>query len=210
MTHNPNGRRSTMPKGNQKGSAFERTISKQLSLWWTEGERDDVFWRSTQSGGRATQRAKSGKTTASSYGDIAPLDSIGKPFTDYFCIELKRGYSSDTEVLGIIDSRKNNHKLFEFYFQCERDKELGGMKESLVIFKRDRRTACIMFRPLYNSILTRLFGNQERLKMPYIQISHPDIPMGLIVMDLDDWFEWIDPVTLNKFIEGRFDKDDRF
>ena len=43
----------------QKGGAWEREFSKYLSLWITEGERDDVFWRSSQSGGRATQRAKS-------------------------------------------------------------------------------------------------------------------------------------------------------
>ena len=68
-----------------KGSAFEREISKSLSLWYTEGERDDIFWRSSQSGGRATTRAKKGKKTAASYGDITALDNRGEPFTDLFC-----------------------------------------------------------------------------------------------------------------------------
>ena len=32
--------------GKQKGSAFEREICKKLSLWFTENERDDIFFRS--------------------------------------------------------------------------------------------------------------------------------------------------------------------
>lgn len=80
-----------MGSGHRKGSNFERHICKQLSHWWTGGERDDVFWRSSQSGGRATQRAKSGKKTYGSYGDIAAVDPIGEPLMRLFTIELKRG-----------------------------------------------------------------------------------------------------------------------
>lgn len=76
-----------------KGSQFERTVCKQLSLWWTSGARDDVFWRVSQSGGRATQRAKSGRKTFGSYGDIAFVDPIGEPLLRLFTIELKRGKS---------------------------------------------------------------------------------------------------------------------
>ncbi|MBM3120244.1 MAG: hypothetical protein FJ006_12010, partial [Chloroflexi bacterium] len=57
-----------------KGASFERDISRQLSLWWTHGERDDVFWRSSMSGGRATVRAKKGQKTAYQNGDITATD----------------------------------------------------------------------------------------------------------------------------------------
>ena len=82
-----------MPKSNEKGGEYERDKAKQLSKWWTRGERDDVFWRSSQSGGRATQRAKSGKRTAGSYGDIASLDPIGEYLMKFATIECKRGSS---------------------------------------------------------------------------------------------------------------------
>lgn len=75
----------------QKGSNFEREICKKLSLWWTSGSRDDVFWRSQTSGGRATNRWKKGKRTYGSYGDIASVDPIGEPLLRYWTIELKRG-----------------------------------------------------------------------------------------------------------------------
>ncbi len=74
-----------------KGSSFERVIAKQLSRWWSDGKRDDIFWRVSQSGGRATQRTKSGKRTYGSYGDIAAIDPIGEPLLKLFTIELKVG-----------------------------------------------------------------------------------------------------------------------
>lgn len=75
----------------KKGSCFEREICKLLSSWWSRGKRDDVFWRSSQSGGRATQRMKQGKSTYGSYGDIAAIDPIGDPLMKVVTIELKRG-----------------------------------------------------------------------------------------------------------------------
>ena len=77
-----------------KGSQFERDICRELSIWWTQGERDDIFWRTSGSGARATTRAKKGDATANSAGDIGYLDEIGKPFLDYFMVELKRGYTN--------------------------------------------------------------------------------------------------------------------
>jgi len=41
-----------------KGSSFEREICTILSKWWTNNERDDVFWRTAGSGARATTRSK--------------------------------------------------------------------------------------------------------------------------------------------------------
>lgn len=75
-------------------------MCKKLSLWWSSGigeePRDDIFWRSAQSGGRATQRAKSGKSTFGSYGDIAAVDPIGQPLMRVLTIELKRGSTIGT------------------------------------------------------------------------------------------------------------------
>lgn len=44
-----------------KGSVFEREICKALGRWWTDGERDDIFWRTAGSGARATCRLERGK-----------------------------------------------------------------------------------------------------------------------------------------------------
>jgi len=77
-----------------KGGNYERQVCKELSLWWTNGERDDIFWRTAGSGGRSTARRKKKKSTANAAGDIRYDDALGKPFIDYFLCEIKRGYTS--------------------------------------------------------------------------------------------------------------------
>src|ERR1700761_8442342 len=83
-----------MVNGKAKGNNFEREICKKLSLWITKGSDDSIFWRSTNSGGRATSRSKIGKKTANSYGDIAALVPLGEEFLRVVNAELKTGYNS--------------------------------------------------------------------------------------------------------------------
>ena len=98
-----------------KGSDFERAICKQLGLWWTNGERDDVFWRTSQSGGRATQRTKQGVATRNEYGDIHATDIGGYPLTNLATIEVKKGYTRQT-IFDMLDKlpreTKQPYKLF--------------------------------------------------------------------------------------------------
>ena len=81
-----------MTSGRNKGMQFERQVCTQLSLWWTAGKRDDIFWRSNASGARATSRAKRGKTTSGQYGDIAAIDPSGEALIRIAPLELKKGY----------------------------------------------------------------------------------------------------------------------
>lgn len=97
-----------MKNSKNKGSKFERKIAQKLSLWWTDNERDDIFYLTSGSGARATQRKKKGVDTANSSGDIGIIDPIGKPFIDMFLIEVKSGYTLGTrikkkEIEGILD-----------------------------------------------------------------------------------------------------------
>src|SRR6185503_13875219 len=126
--------------GHKKGSQFEREISRRLSQWWTIGERDDIFWRSSQSGGRATQRAKKGKRTAGSYGDITALDSIGRPLLRMFTIELKRG-DSHGHPLELFDAPPSNvqRKWEKTLFQTVASAQDAGSIGWLLIHQRDRR-----------------------------------------------------------------------
>lgn len=75
-------------RGKQKGSQFERDISKKLSLWLTDGKRNDVLWRSEISGGRFTFSAAKGKAVGS-VGDIKATDPTGFEFADKFVVECK-------------------------------------------------------------------------------------------------------------------------
>jgi len=123
-----------------KGSKYEREVCKQLSLWWTGGERDDVFWRSTTSGARATIRSKQGKVTFGQYGDIQATDPIGQPLLNVCTIEVKRGYTKD-HFHDMIDSPSNElPKQYEkFIEQVKADSEKADSIYWLLIVKRDRK-----------------------------------------------------------------------
>lgn len=123
-----------------KGSNYERELCKRLSLWWTAGKHDDIFWRATTSGARATSRRRKGKRTAGNYGDIAVEDPIGAPLLDLFTIEIKRGYSKYT--LGdLIDRQKfSAQQKFEEWIQQAYESWIdSGAFSWLLIHKRDGR-----------------------------------------------------------------------
>lgn len=90
-----------------KGDDFERDVSRMLSLWWTEGKRDDIFWRTSASGGRATARAEyAGRQTKYEHGDVTFTDPVGKPLLDLAVIEAKRGYTNTSRRIKAADMDK--------------------------------------------------------------------------------------------------------
>lgn len=72
-----------------KGSSFENKISKQLSLWVTKGERQDVLMRSPGSGAKATVLSYAGLDFSAQAGDIIAVREEGMPLTAKFILELK-------------------------------------------------------------------------------------------------------------------------
>ena len=124
----------------QKGSSFEREICSRLSLWWTNGERDDVFWRTAGSGARATTRGKRGVRTHNQQGDVASVDPAGAPLTDMFVVEIKRGYSKSS-IQDVLD-RPDRGALsnLEIWINKVKDEaSSSGRFWWLLITKRDRR-----------------------------------------------------------------------
>lgn len=75
----------------EKGSEFERQMCSRLSMWVTGGLRDDVFWRSASSGGRArfATRKSNAQRYASQVGDISAVDPLGAHLLSIFTVECK-------------------------------------------------------------------------------------------------------------------------
>lgn len=86
--------------GKVKGAEFERQTCKQLSLWISKGAREDIFWRSAMSGGRATIGLAEGKSHTSQSGDISAVDVLGFKFTERFYIECK--HYKDLQLKNIL------------------------------------------------------------------------------------------------------------
>ena len=127
--------------GKNKGNAFERQISKELSLWISGGERDDIFWRSDSSGARFTQRMINNKMTENAVGDISYRDEQGKILLNRYIIELKRGYN-DVKLLSII--WKDDDILHNWIRKLEVEMKNSGKKEFLLIWKQDRKPIVVI------------------------------------------------------------------
>jgi hypothetical protein len=154
-----------------KGSAFERQLCKLLSSWWSSGKRDDIFWRSAGSGGRATNRSKKGKGTFGSYGDIACVDPIGKRLLDTITLELKRGYSRKS-FADIIDRspHQGQTQFEEFVEQAARSASQAGTPYWGLITRRDSRQAVFFF-PRAFVIAMREKGGDLTACRPFGQVA---------------------------------------
>jgi hypothetical protein len=171
-----------------KGSQYERDVCRQLSLWWTEGKDDNSFWRTSQSGGRATTRAKQKLKTPNSYGDVGYLDIEGKPFIDKVLLELKRGYTKDISVLDFLDKNKGEPILLKWWDKAEKERKLAKRKHTIIIFRRDRHKSCILISASLFAKMIDWFGDFSR---NYIIIKRNKLK--LIAIELDQFLDWCHP-----------------
>jgi len=155
--------------GRGKGGNFERDICRLLSEWWSEGDRDDLFWRSSQSGGRATQRKKSGKETFGQYGDITATHPDGYSLLEVFTMELKRGYSSESFINMIDKSKDAGYQMWEgFYHQVTEDASSAKSLSWMLIWQRDRREALVYIPAV---IIKQIAEVRWDKKNPYLKPS---------------------------------------
>lgn len=126
----------------QKGGKFEREFCTQLSEWWAG--RDDVFWRSQTSGGRATSRRKKGKATFGQYGDVAATHPLGKSLLRLVTIELKRGYSAHSafDLVDRLDTCRQT-KIEGFIEQAVTAARASKTPYWWLIVKRDQHKTMI-------------------------------------------------------------------
>lgn len=125
-----------------KGGRFEREVSGKLSTWWSEGRHDDWFWRTAGSGGRATTRAKQGKKTENSAGDIGATHLEAVPLIKQITYELKRGYNA-VSVQDLLDKPAKS-QFAEFIYQAGNSATVAGTPHWALILQRDRRSQLIV------------------------------------------------------------------
>lgn len=119
--------------GKSKGAAFERYICVQLSLWVSQGKSEDLYWRSSMSGGRSTVAARKGKRLAAQAGDISCIHSSGSALTDKFYFELKA--YRDLNFVGLL---KRIGKLAEFWLETQKQAKHYG-KHPVLIAKQNQQ-----------------------------------------------------------------------
>lgn len=120
--------------GKSKGGSFEREVCQKLSKWVSYGERDDIFWRSAMSGGRATVGMKRGIKRTSQAGDITAIDPLGNRLTDVFVIECK--FYRNIHIESMMFGKPKVGTILEFWTKLCKDSEKMG-KEPMLIIKQN-------------------------------------------------------------------------
>jgi len=171
-----------------KGGQFERDVAKKISLWFSYGDRDDMFWRTPCSGGRATVRGRKGSKTEGGYGDISATVPESMHFINVCPIECKRGYKGAC-IWDIFDRPKVKQQFDKFIDQIEGDAAKAGAKWWLLITRRDRALEMVTFPEALKKDLYEAFGD---LPIPYLKayVSHSKIYW---TMPFDSFLEWVDP-----------------
>jgi len=152
-----------------KGGSMERAFSKQLSLWWSDGQHDDWFWRTAGSGGRATNRGKKGQSTVNAAGDIGAMCGEAQRLLNVVTIECKRGYNK-TDIQELLD-HKGKSQFREFIQQAQASASLAGTPYYWLVIQRDRRHRLI-------------FTNHDRV---YGDYDYLEIPQG-VMCKVEDFF----------------------
>lgn len=198
-----------MSSPKSQGSSYEREIAVKLSLWYSKGKRDDIFYRSHSSGGRATNRKKAGKELKGQYGDICATDPMGKPLIDKWCVECKHGYSRKTNIKGnkkqsallwcildILDSEQKTSTFIELWRLAKKEaRDAGKNTVPILIMQRTRRTSIIAI-PIAEFNLWASLANT--FVPTYIIVQRRGLS-GIVIMRLEHFFDWTMGVIRNRF-----------
>jgi len=178
--------------GHTKGAAFERGICRQLSLWWTFGTRDDIFWRTPQSGGRATRREQKGKGSAGHYGDIMAVDPIGNPLLQFMTFELKHGYRL-ASAMDLVDGGKKS-QWGKWILGAKRVHLEANSLHFALIVRRHMKKVVICF----SSSLRQSLG---LFSCPHLYFYHPDYGSCDVVL-FEDFLDTVTPEKVTSLVSG--------
>ena len=188
----------------KKGSKWERKFCGLLSLWWTAGEDDSVFWRTAGSGGRATNRRRRGKTTAGQYGDITHTVASAEPFTQAFTLELKKGYNSCT-LCDLLDKPKTakDCMYLKWITKLQETTKEAGSLSWMLIHHRDRREPLVF---LDGAVAERLWEMQDQGSLHGVrevsaEARYCDKTIAVWGTRLSDFLCWTTPEMIKKLLD---------
>lgn len=152
--------------GKVKGAAFERQVCKMLSAMMSGGQREDLFWRSAMSGGRATVGHRRGALHRAQAGDISAIDAAGAELTDLFYIECKNLASLNLSSLVC----KLEGTLHQIWLHTRNEAKKYG-KLPVLIAKEKSRPAIICLPRKWQSYFNLVADSTAVRVMPSVRFS---------------------------------------
>jgi len=177
-----------------KGDSFEREMCRTISLWWTDGERDDVFWRNRT---RVTSNTPNAERQL---GDLSTVHTEGVPFVEVFNTEFKIGYSKTKkgkkhkiipwDLLDIIDGKG---KVFQEFWEQTHLDALASKRIPLLIFKRDYHSPVVA---IYSKDIQRMEDISGLCTaFPFLSVTLIDYDK-IELHNFVEFFAWLDPQTV--------------
>lgn len=161
--------------GREKGFGFERKIAKKLSLWWTDGDDENVFVRRASSGGR-----KSDKSGESGYGgDIHADKEIGFPLVNLLSFELKHTKDMDPSFLLM----SGDNPFADAWGQCLED-AMTTQRVPCLIYKREKIECICLFTLFIVKLSEYVNINRDLYFLRYKKI---------MIFPLDEFLDVVDP-----------------
>lgn len=172
--------------GSRKGSSFERKISKELSLWWTDGKSDGCFWRTHSSGALGTRSKK-----PTEYGDLMSISDVGQPFTKRFHLELRHGKCIRIQDL-VYSPKASSSNMTGFIEEGIRGAKASG-RVPLWIFREQGKPVMIM---LLSAETIFYMNTDQNISVNHaIEMYLPKI--GIMVMTFDNFKKYFNKRKLN-------------
>jgi hypothetical protein len=179
-----------------KGSSFEREICTELSLWWSDNKRDDIFWRH-DSGSRAKGRSRKGKKTFGAYGDIKASDPVGLPLTNITTIEMKRGYKN-WSFLDVLDhppkqwnQKQRTKQTYETFVEQVVEDAKTAETYPIIIAKRDKRQKIIVVPEELFWLIEEEFGRYDGFTISMTTSEY--IKRNFIALNFGRFLKWCKP-----------------
>lgn len=126
-----------------KGNQMENRIAKELSLWLTGNEFQDVLERSPMSGGKFTMHRKKDRNVTNIVGDLIAVSSLGQPLVDQFVIEIKHQNEQNINLINLIYQNYSSCGLLNYWrkllTECAQTQKLP-----MLIFRQNLRPDIIM------------------------------------------------------------------
>ena len=199
-----------------KGGEFERKMSKELSLYITNGKDPDAVWHTKGSGGRATKRKKLNQVNKKyEHGDLGPDDPKVNYFFDFFNGELKTGYAKTNKskitnitrvnqwcVLDLLDSPRQQIPMFyDFWNQILVDSEASG-REPLLIFRRLRKEPCIaMHLDIFDKISENILNKEVSFDILTVKLA--EYPYLIAICNMREFYKWSMGIMTENFIKRK-------
>ena len=163
--------------GKNKGSQWEREISKTLSLWISYDTNPHIFWRSASSGAKATINSKNkGKKDSMQCGDLAAVDPCGADFISKFYVELK--FYKNLHMESLIYGTPAKNSILEFWTKAQEQAQEYN-KIPLLIAKQNQHEIIVITNSVGRDLFWDWWGSPET----YTLIPH----LNLTLFD----FKWI-------------------